>query len=133
MWLRWFQLGCLLAMISVMLGAFAAHALADKITPEQLKTFETAVRYQMYHALAIIICALNYDRFGKRHLLTRALQCFALGSVLFCGSLYLLVLLGIKSVVWLTPLGGTMFILGWLFCMLAVVNTSHFSVSEQRP
>jgi uncharacterized membrane protein YgdD (TMEM256/DUF423 family) len=105
--------------LAVILGAFAAHALKARLAPEHLATFETGVRYQMYHTLAILLIAALASRGGTAWLSTSALL-FAAGILLFSGSLYLLAtreLLGIGSWRWLgpvTPLGGLCFIAGWI-------------------
>ncbi|HEX3655189.1 MAG TPA: DUF423 domain-containing protein [Pirellulales bacterium] len=123
---HWITLGAALAALAIGMGAFGAHALRSRLIPggtataeslRQLEVFETAARYQMYHALALVLVGLMAQR---RH--STALQAagglFAVGVVLFCGSLYALVLTGIKLLGAITPLGGVAFILGWL--MLAV-------------
>lgn len=107
-----FGLGALAGGIGVMLGAFGAHALAGQITPERLATFETAVRYQMIHALALLVVALAAaGRPGRA--LWAAGWLFAVGILIFSGSLYLLVATGQGWLGAVTPLGGLAFILGW--------------------
>lgn len=118
----------LLGAISVALGALGAHALKNQlpsglITQDQLNGFDTAARYQMYHALAmLVVLLLNKDNNYK--LLTWAYRCFLIGIVLFSGSLYFLTtrnLIGIEGLKVLgpvTPLGGLFFIAGWLFLAL---------------
>jgi uncharacterized membrane protein YgdD (TMEM256/DUF423 family) len=106
-----------MAMLAVILGAFGAHALKEALAPEQLQTFEIGVRYQFYHALAIIgVGLLLY--FRKVSLLPWAGWLFAAGILLFSGSLYLLSMQELLqlSAAWLgpvTPIGGVLFILGW--------------------
>jgi len=107
--------GAIFAGISVILGAFGAHTLKEQLAPEQLQVFETGVRYQFYHALAIILCGILAEKFKLRP----SVLLFSSGIVLFSFSLYLLScrqLLGIESWTWLgpvTPLGGLLFIAGW--------------------
>lgn len=115
------------AAIAVIMGAFAAHALADVLNTAQHKTFETAVRYQMYHALAIGLCAsLYYQKPSK--ILHNAAILFGVGIVLFSGSLYSLIFLnlfnieGFKFIGAITPIGGIAFILGWLMMIRAVLK-----------
>lgn len=109
--------------ITVALGAMGAHYLKGKIetgqiTIENLQTFETAVRYQMYHTLAIILIALLMNKIQNK-LLTISVYCFIIGIFLFSGSLYFLsvkTLVGIENWHWLgpvTPIGGIAFITGW--------------------
>jgi uncharacterized membrane protein YgdD (TMEM256/DUF423 family) len=120
-----FFIGSCLAGIAVILGAFGAHALKAKLEPDQLQVFETGVRYQMYHAFALIIVALLYDKFNQS-ILNYSGMLFISGIVFFSGSLYLLAsknLLGIESWKFLgpiTPLGGLCFIAGWLLLAISV-------------
>ncbi len=115
------------AALSVILGAFAAHALADVLNTSQHKTFETAVRYQMYHALAMGLCASLYIQKPSK-LLQNAAVLFGIGIVLFSGSLYSLIFLnlfnteGFKFIGAITPIGGVSFIIGWLMIIKAVVK-----------
>ncbi len=105
-------LGAVLAGLAVALGAFAAHGLASRVTPERLQTFETGVRYQMYHALALLLIGWLRYRLGTPGL-SVAGWCFLAGIVLFSGSLYVLVLTNTPWLGAVAPLGGTAFILGW--------------------
>ncbi|NQY66622.1 MAG: DUF423 domain-containing protein [Flavobacteriales bacterium] len=105
------------AIIAVILGALAAHYFRAFLTSEQISSFQTANRYQWYHTLSIlIICLLNKDNWP---LLNRIGSIFAIGIVLFSGSIYLLAtkeLLGIPALSILgpiTPIGGLVFISGW--------------------
>lgn len=112
------RIGSLLAMFAVILGAFGAHALKSMIPAEQLITFETGIRYHFYHAFAILLVDL-FIHFRKTNLLLAAGWLFTAGVVCFSGSLYVLSLRSMIpfSVSWLgpvTPLGGFLFILGWL-------------------
>jgi uncharacterized membrane protein YgdD (TMEM256/DUF423 family) len=109
-----FAVGAVLAGIGVTLGAFGAHALEARLTAERLATFETAVRYQMLHALAILAAALLG---GERAAFAGLL--FLAGIALFSGSLYLLVLTGVRWLGAITPLGGVAFIAGWGVLALA--------------
>ena len=97
----------------VALGAFAAHGLKAHLSPEYLAVFQTGVHYQMVHALALFGVALLGMRLSGR-LLTAAGSLFALGIVLFSGSLYALTLSGIGALGMITPLGGLAFLGGWL-------------------
>ncbi|MFT5121857.1 MAG: uncharacterized membrane protein YgdD (TMEM256/DUF423 family) [Kiritimatiellia bacterium] len=111
----------LLGMTAVILGAFGAHGLKELLSPEQLSSFETGVRYQMYHALVLLgITALFSE---KLKIVKIMYGCFLAGTLLFSGSIYVLScrdLLGGLNVRWLgpvTPLGGVLLIVGWA-CML---------------
>lgn len=112
-----FVIGALSGAISVLLGAFGAHALRDRLTPQLLDTFETGVRYEIYHALAILFVAFALTRWSS-NLVGYAGWAFVLGTLLFSGSLYLLALTGTRWLGAVTPLGGVAFIAGWF--MLAV-------------
>lgn len=105
-------LGAAFAGLAVAAGAFGAHLLKPILDATMLGTFETAVRYQMYHALALCVIASFGGR--ERNLpMTAVAWLFVLGIVLFSGSLYLLALSGIRWVGALTPLGGAAFLAGW--------------------
>jgi len=97
----------------VALGAFAAHALKAKLSPDMLAVFETGVRYQMYHAFALCAAAWGFARWqSPRFIYAGGL--FAAGIVVFSGSLYLLALTGTRWLGAITPLGGLAFLAGWL-------------------
>lgn len=100
-------LGSLLGLLAVAAGAFGAHALSA--TDSQV--FETGAEYQMYHALALVLCGLLA---GQGYRLGLAVWSFLLGVVLFSGSLYLLVLTGTRWLGAITPIGGVLFLVGWL-------------------
>jgi uncharacterized membrane protein YgdD (TMEM256/DUF423 family) len=99
--------------LGVALGAFGAHALRRLLTPEMLAVFETGVRYQMYHAFALAIAALCLARWPVPAFRVAG-WLFAAGMVVFCGSLYLLALTGVKSLGAITPLGGLLLLAGWI-------------------
>ena len=115
-----FALGSLFGGLAVTMGAFGAHALADRITPERLANFETAARYQMYHALALLAVALAIAFFpSTAKLLNAGGWLFTGGILLFSGSLYILSITGIRWLGAVTPLGGVAFAAGWLMLLLA--------------
>ena len=107
-----FAIGSLSAALAVALGAFAAHALKARLEADLLATFETAVRYQMYHALALVVVAWASVRWPGTLVIASG-WLFVIGSVLFSGSLYLLVLSGARWFGAVTPLGGAALIAGW--------------------
>jgi uncharacterized membrane protein YgdD (TMEM256/DUF423 family) len=113
-----FTLGAASGLIAVGAGAFGAHALRARLTPEYLAVFETAARYQMYHALALCISAWAVARWPgwAAHW---AGWLFALGTVLFSGSLYALALSGARWLGAITPVGGAAFLAGWLLLALS--------------
>lgn len=106
--------------ISVILGAFASHGLKDKLSERALEIWETGTKYQMYHALALILVALLLSRLSTESTaLAVAGYAFIIGVLLFSGSLYALSLSGIKWLGAITPLGGVAFIIGWSCLALA--------------
>lgn len=113
-------LGGLCGFLAVAAGAFAAHGLKSRLTPEMLAIFETAARYQMYHGLALFAAAWCSSRFGGT-LPTLAGWLFVAGIVIFSGSLYLLALTGIRWLGAVTPLGGVAFLAGWVLLALSAL------------
>jgi len=113
-----FALGSLSALVAVATGAFGAHALSDRLSAAMLATFETGVRYQMYHSLALLGAAWAVSRWPGP-LATAAGWLFVAGTIIFSGSLYALSLSGARWLGAITPLGGIAFIGGWLCLVLA--------------
>ena len=116
--------GAFFGALSVILGAFAAHSLKEKISSDALAIFETAVRYQFYHAFALLIAGILYARFPYKCMLWAG-RLFIAGILLFSGSLYLLTWLkaaGNTNLIWagiITPFGGAAFIAGWICMMIS--------------
>ncbi len=104
--------GAKLALLGVALGAFGAHALRDRLSPEDLAIFETGVRYQMYHGLALFAVAWAASRWPGTAV-NAAGWMFIVGVLIFSGSLYALVLTDTRWLGAITPLGGVALILGW--------------------
>jgi uncharacterized membrane protein YgdD (TMEM256/DUF423 family) len=111
-------IGAVAAFLGVGLGAFGAHGLRGRLSPEMLSVFETGVRYHMYHALALVLTSLVMGRMSGR-LVSTAGWCFTAGITLFSGSLYLLALTGVTVLGAITPLGGLAFLAGWACLALA--------------
>jgi uncharacterized membrane protein YgdD (TMEM256/DUF423 family) len=109
---RVFAAGSILAGLAVVFGAFGAHALEAHLSPDLLGTFETGVRYQMYHALGLLALAWAIEHWPERRLLPAA-WLLLVGTVLFSGSLYFLVFTGIRWIGAITPIGGVALIAGW--------------------
>ena len=107
----------------VALGAFAAHGLKSRLTPEYLMIFHTGVTYQLVHTLALLGVALLATQIPGR-LITWAGASFAIGILLFSGSLYLLTMTGISKLGIITPFGGLAFLIGWLCLGLAAWRLS---------
>jgi len=99
--------------LAVGLGAFGAHGLRGRLSPDMLAVFETGVRYHMYHALALMLTAAVIGQLGQARLLVLAGWLFTAGIVLFSGSLYALALTGVTTLGAVTPIGGLAFLAGW--------------------
>jgi uncharacterized membrane protein YgdD (TMEM256/DUF423 family) len=112
------------AMLSVILGAFAAHGLKTKLSETLLNTFQTGVQYQMYHSLAIMLLIILYRQMPQSLLLYSAGFMIA-GIVLFSGSLYMLAITQIKWFGPITPLGGVCFIIGWALLIAAALKGAN--------
>lgn len=108
--------GALLGFLAVLFGAFGAHALKKRLGPEQVSGFETGVRYQMYHAIVLLILSFNLGFTSA--LETWIAYCFIVGTVLFSFSIYLIYLISLrgkrsKLLRFLTPVGGLFLMAGW--------------------
>ena len=112
--------GALAGFIGVGFGAFGAHGLRGRLSPEMLLIFETGVRYQMYHAFAILIVALAAARFDG-WIVRAAGWSFAAGIVFFSGSLYALAFSGISMLGAITPIGGVAFLVGWALLIILAI------------
>ena len=112
-----FALGALSAFLGVTAGAFGAHALKSRLAPDMLAVFEVAVRYQMYHAFAVIACAWAATKWPGT-LVDASGWFFVAGTIVFSGSLYALSLSGARWLGAITPLGGLAFLAGWI-CLVA--------------
>lgn len=108
-----FALGCAFAFFGVALGAFAAHALKGRVEPDLLAIFETGVRYQLVHALALLAVGWACTRWPGRPVIASG-WLFVAGTILFSGSLYLLSLSGMRWLGAITPIGGLVWLAGWM-------------------
>ena len=115
-------LGSLSGGISVALGAFGTHALKGRLQARQLETFETGVRYQLFHALALLFTGLIALQWTGSSLPDLAGWMFSIGTLLFSGSLYALVLTGRRWLGAVTPFGGLALITGWACLGLAALG-----------
>ncbi len=120
-WLLW---GCLLGFCSVALGAFGAHALKEMVEPEKMAVLATANQYLSLHAFALLALGL-WNHWEKWATTVAAGLCFLLGVVVFSGSLYVYVLLELPTAAMITPVGGSLFLLGWIFFAVSVVRTRN--------
>lgn len=116
-----FALGAVLALLGVAGGAFASHGLEGRLAPDAMDTFETGVRYQMYHAVALLAVAWA-TRQWPHELWAASGWLFATGIVLFSGSLYALALGGPRWLGAVTPFGGTAFLAGWALSAVAALR-----------
>jgi uncharacterized membrane protein YgdD (TMEM256/DUF423 family) len=114
----WFAAGAIAAAVGVVLGAFGAHGLKARVSPELLAVFETGVRYHLIHALGLLAVGWAADRWPGpwAHI---AGSLFLVGIVVFSGSLYVLTLTGVRSLGAITPIGGLAFIVGWICLAMA--------------
>ena len=122
---KWITSGAILAALAVATGAFGAHALQALVSEKAIKTWETAVQYHIFHAIALVVCGL-LQQHAQPKKLQPAAGFFLMGLLLFSGSLYTMVLLqavGLTSYRWLgaiTPFGGLAFITGWVLLALSI-------------
>ena len=115
----WLVVGSVCGFLAVLAGAFATHGLERSGLPDAARLFDTATRYQFWHALALISVAWIVTLGPTRRLANFAGAAFLLGIVLFSGSLYLYALTGISALVFVTPAGGISFLVGWALLALA--------------
>jgi len=121
--IRWaLALGAVAGLLAVMSGAFGAHGLRNVVSERGLEVFQTAVSYQMYHALALVIASLMPALGLGRRLLSIACGFWLAGILLFSGSLYLLVLTGTHWLGPVTPVGGVCFMVGWALLVAAALK-----------
>lgn len=115
-------LGAVFAGLAVALGAFAAHALRDRVAPDKLAVFQTGVQYQMYHGLALLAVGVLAAMKGAPPLLLWAGWLFTVGIVLFSGSLYALTGSRTRAIGIITPFGGLAFLAGWVAFIVAALH-----------
>ncbi len=112
-WNIWAAVAAMNGLLSVAAGAFGSHALREKLSERHLEIFETAARYHMYHALALLAAAWLMSRTPSATA-SAAAWCFLIGMILFSGSLYALALTGVGKLGAVTPIGGLSLMIGWL-------------------
>lgn len=116
---------CILAAVSVALGAFGAHKLKELVSPELVQSFDTGVRYQFYHVFALFITAILYGKYRQNGFKT-VFYLFIAGIICFSGSIYLLTFLkasdavGLRGLGLITPVGGVLFIIAWLYMAVLI-------------
>ena len=125
---RFLKIASFMGALTVIFGAFAAHAIKSRVNAETLSIFETGVRYQMYHVFAIFLVGIIYKEFPFKYMIWAG-NLFLAGIILFSGSLYALTFFkanGNENMNWLgavTPFGGTCFIVGWSLILLSLYQT----------
>lgn len=117
----WLSFSAIYGLLAVVLGAFGAHALKAKLSPDLLAVWKTANEYQFYHALALGLLGLLLRGTPDR-MLDAAGWCFALGVLVFSGSLYALALSNVRVLGAITPIGGLLFIAGWALMFWSVMR-----------
>ena len=115
----WMKIVATNGLLAVLLGAFAAHVLEGSLSPERLAAFHTAVKYHMFHTLALLGLICLDNQAGSQQHRTYAATFFLLGIGLFSGSLYLLVATGITKLALVTPIGGLAFLMGWILLLIS--------------
>ncbi len=112
---KWVAVGAMVLGVGVVLGAFGAHGLKSRVSPEMMEIWEKAVSYQMYHGyILILLPVLSRLQFIPEFSVQRLCAVFLFGIVVFSGSLYLLAFSGIRWLGAITPIGGMSFIVGWM-------------------
>lgn len=120
---RWLVTGAVLAGLGVAAGAFGTHALSGRLSPDLLDVFETATRYHLLHAVALLVVGLAAGRNAENRLWNAAGWLFTAGILVFGGSLYLLALTGARWLGAVTPIGGACFLAGWAVVALAAARS----------
>lgn len=123
--------GAIFMAMSVLLGAFGAHALKNSLTPEMLAVYTTAVQYQFYHSLGLLLIGLIGFQFKKSRWLNWSGILLVVGIILFSGSLYALSISGIKVLGAITPIGGVAFVAGWICLAVGILKTTnHLTINH---
>lgn len=120
---RWLVAGAVLAGLGVAAGAFGTHALSARLSPDLLDVFETATRYHLLHAVALLVVGLAAGRDAESRLWNAAGWLFTAGILVFGGSLYLLALTGARWLGAVTPIGGACFLAGWAVVAVAAARS----------
>ncbi|WP_424769007.1 DUF423 domain-containing protein [Paenibacillus sp. sgz302251] len=115
---KYFTIGAINAVLAIALGAFGAHGLENILDEHYLEVFETGVRYHMYSALGLMLVSLLVKQIGESKLVVNGGRLILGGTIIFSGSLYVLVLSGISKLGMITPIGGLAMLAGWI-CVIA--------------
>lgn len=128
-------IAALMGLLSVALGAFGAHGLKHVLSPEMKAVYQTAVQYQMFHSLAMLVIACILFQVSLNPVFARQLRrvanFFLFGIVLFCGSLFLLSVLQLPMLGAVTPIGGVSFIIGWGLLIIAFLKASPTDTNRE--
>lgn len=116
------SIGSIAMALAVMLGAFGAHALRERLTPEMLDIYETGVDYHFYHALGLLVVGIIAQFITGSNWLRWSGWMMTAGILIFSGSLYILSITGIRWLGAVTPIGGTAFIAAWILLAVAVIK-----------
>ena len=113
--------GAIFMALGVILGAFGAHALKTRLSPEMMQVYKTGVEYQFYHALGLLLIGLIGFQVKSKYLNWSGIL-IGIGIILFSGSLYVLSITGIKIIGAITPFGGLSFVAGWVFLAIGLLK-----------
>lgn len=130
---RFSVIGALFGLVAVLLGAFGAHGLEGRVDPDRLAIWATASDYLGWHATTLLVLGLAGAGLAARRLTLAAAWCLSAGSLIFCGSLYVLVLSGQPAWGAVTPFGGVLLVIGWGLLAGAAVFGSRPSAPERMP
>lgn len=122
--LFWIQVIAINGLLTVILGAFAAHVLDGVLTAQRIETFDTAVQYHLFHTLALFGLVCVDDTVLATRWIKYAAGFFLLGIIVFCGSLYLFAATSISILAMITPLGGLAFMIGWIMLLLSAIRAN---------
>lgn len=119
---KYFAIGAINAGIAIALGAFGAHGLQDIVSERMLANFETGVRYHMYSALGLMLVSIIYHLSNESKKVKQGARLICAGTFIFSGSLYTMALTGLTILGAITPIGGVLLILGWIFVTIGVLR-----------
>ncbi len=118
--LLFLKIGAIFGALSVILGAFGAHALKETLLSSgRFETYETAIKYSFYHSLALILVGILSKEFTNKWL-NYSGTCYIIGTIIFSGSLLILCFSGVKAMGAVAPIGGTLLVLAWIFLFLGI-------------
>lgn len=115
-------------MVAVIMGAFGAHGLENKISERAMQTYQTGVRYHFYHGFGIMLLAIIGKLLGLN--LKVSSNLFIVGIILFSGNCYLYAITGIKTFAMIVPIGGVAFIIGWLVFLITLLRSKNIKINE---